>query len=371
MLFFLCFITNYSFAKPFRFFISTILSKNLSLYIEIMNMRLFKVGLIVILISSCSNKTVQESLLTIDTLLQNKADTLLTTSMIEHQATSGKAIIMETATGYIKAMVGLERKDTLSPFQPTTDFCTPYPTEQRQIATLLAALETGKISLSDTVDVGEGIYISDSDTIKDHNWHRGGYGKITVEWAIAANSRIGEVLIRERAFDDNKSEYEAAIGQIGYGKPDSVKGLDCILNTDVAASKISPIQLITFYNAIANHGRMVQPQLYKDSVAIINPQIASKASIDSVCQTLERTITEGLGKRANTDKTKVAGKGGTIQIGNPDDLTYIMDFCGYFPTNNPRYTILVILEKQGLPASGHIHAAGLFRKIVEQLIQNK
>ena len=50
-------------------------------------------------------------------------------------------------------------------------------------------------------------------------------------------SRIGEVLIRERAFDDNKSEYEAAIGQIGYGKPDSVKGLDCILNTDVAASK--------------------------------------------------------------------------------------------------------------------------------------
>ena len=96
MLFFLCFITNYSFAKPFRFFISTILSKNLSLYIEIMNMRLFKVGLIVILISSCSNKTVQESLLTIDTLLQNKADTLLTTSMIEHQATSGKAIIMET-----------------------------------------------------------------------------------------------------------------------------------------------------------------------------------------------------------------------------------------------------------------------------------
>ena len=344
MLFFLCFITNYSFAKPFRFFISTILSKNLSLYIEIMNMRLFKVGLIVILISSCSNKTVQESLLTIDTLLQNKADTLLTTSMIEHQATSGKAIIMETATGYIKAMVGLERKDTLSPFQPTTDFCTPYPTEQRQIATLLAALETGKISLSDTVDVGEGIYISDSDTIKDHNWHRGGYGKITVEWAI---------------------------GQIGYGKPDSVKGLDCILNTDVAASKISPIQLITFYNAIANHGRMVQPQLYKDSVAIINPQIASKANIDSIRQVLERTVAEGLGKRVNTNKAKVAGKGGTIQIGNPNDSTYIIDFCGYFPTDNPRYTILVVLEKQELPASGHIQAAGLFRKIVEQLIQNK
>lgn len=303
----------------------------------------------------------------IDASLQNKVDTLLATTMMKHKTVSGKVIIMETATGYIKAMIGLERKDTLNPFQPTTDFCTPYPTEQRQVATLLAALETGRVSLSDTVDVGEGIYISDSDTIKDHNWHRGGYGKITVEWAIAASSRIGEVLIRERAFDDNKSEYEAAIGQIGYGKPDSVKGLECIPSTNMATSKIAPIQLIAFYNAIANHGCMVQPQLYKDSVAIISPQIASKANIDSIRQALERTVVEGLEKRANTNKAKVAGRGGTAQIGNPDDSTYIVDFCGYFPADNPRYTILVVLEKQGLPASGHIHAAELFRQIVDSM----
>ena len=303
----------------------------------------------------------------IDASLLNKVDTILATTIVKYKATSGKVIIMETATGYIRAMVGLERKDTLSPFQPTTDFCTPYPTEQRQVATLLAALETGRVSLSDTVDVGEGIYISDSDTIKDHNWHRGGYGKITVEWAIAASSRIGEVLIRGRAFDDNKSEYEAAIGQIGYGKPDSVKGLECIPSTNMATSKIAPIQLIAFYNAIANHGCMVQPQLYKDSVAIISPQIASKANIDSIRQALERTAAEGLGKRANTNKAKVAGKGGTIQIGNPDDLTYIMDFCGYFPADNPQYTILVVLKKQGLPASGHIHAAEVFRQIVDSM----
>lgn len=323
------------------------------------------IGLVVV---GCTfTRPIPETSSIIDASLQNKVDTLLATTMVKHKATSGKVIIMETATGYIRAMVGLERKDTLSPFQPTTDFCTPYPTEQRQVATLLAALETGRVSLSDTVDVGEGIYISGGDTIKDHNWHRGGYGEITVEWAIAASSRIGEVLIRECAFSDKKSEYEAAIGQIGYGKPDSIKGLDCILNTDVAASKISPIQLITFYNAIANHGRMVQPQLYKDSVAIISPQIASKANIDSIRQALERMVAEGLGKRANTNKAKVAGKGGTIQIGNPDDLTYIMDFCGYFPADNPQYTILVVLKKQGLPASGHIHAAEVFRQIVDSM----
>lgn len=300
-------------------------------------------------------------------LIQNKIESLLITVLVKHQATSGKIIIMETATGYIRAIAGLERKDTLSPFQPTTDFCTPYPTEQRQVATLLAALETGEISLSDTVDVCEGIYISGSDTIKDHNWFRGGYGKITVERAITANSSVGEVLIRERAFGDKKSEYEAAIGQIGYGKPDSVKGLECMPSTNMATSKIAPIQLIAFYNAIANHGRMVQPQLYKDSVAIISPLIASKANIDSIRQALERTVAEGLGKRANTNKAKVAGKGGTIRIGNPDDSTYIMDFCGYFPADNPRYTILVILEKQGLPASGNIFAAELFKKVVDNI----
>ena len=323
------------------------------------------IGLVVV--GCTSTRPIPEPSSTIDVSLQNKVDTLLATTMVKHKATTGKVIIMETTTGHIKAMVGLERKDTLSPFQPTTDFCTPYPTEQRQVATLLAALETGKVSLSDTVDVGEGIYISDSDTIKDHNWHRGGYGKITVEWAIAASSRIGEVLIRERAFDDNKSEYEAAIGQIGYGKPDSVKGLECIPSTNMATSKIAPIQLIAFYNAIANHGCMVQPQLYKDSVAIISPQIASKANIDSIRQALDRTAAEGLGKRANTNKAKVAGKGGTIQIGNPDDLTYIMDFCGYFPADNPQYTILVVLKKQGLPASGHIHASEVFRQIVDSM----
>lgn len=311
----------------------------------------------------CDNKSYFKQ--TIDVSLQNKVDTLLTTSMVEHQATSGKVVIMETATGYIKAMVGLERKDTFSPFQPTTDFCNPYPTEQRQVATLLATLETGKVSLSDPVDVSEGIYISGGDTIKDHNWFRGGYGKITAERTITVNSSIGEVMVRERAFGNEKSKCEAAIKQIGYGKPDSVKGLNCTLATNMTTARIAPIQLIAFYNAIANHGRMVQPQLYKDSVVIISPQIASKANIDNIRQALERTVTEGLGKRANTNKAKVAGKGGTIQIGNPDDSTYIMDFCGYFPANNPRYTILVILEKQGLPASGHIHAAELFKQIVD------
>lgn len=188
-----------------------------------------------------------------------------------------------------------------------------------------------------------------------------------MEQAIAADSRIGEAKIRECAFGDRKSEYEAAIRQIGYGKPSSIKGMDCISATDVDAFKISPIQLTAFYNAIANHGCMVQPQICEDSVMIISPLMASKASIDGVRLTLERTVKYGLDMRAHTDKTRVAGKGGTTRIGPPDTPTYIMDFCGYFPADNPQYTVLVILRKQGLPASGHIHAAELCRKIIDSM----
>lgn len=308
---------------------------------------------------------------TVNLCLCDKVKTILIEDIRASSIKIAKVIIMETTTGYIKAMVGLERKDTLSPFQPTDDFCTPRPTELSQVATILAALETGKVNYSDTIDAGNGIYVTEGDTIKDHNWHRGGYGEISVERVIGANSRVGEAKIKQRAFDGRKSEYEAAMRGIGYGKPDSVKGMEHLPVTNTDIQKIAPIRLITFYNAIANQGSMVQPQLYKDSVTVLNPQIATKANIDSIRQALERTVTEGLGKRAYTDKVKVAGRGGTVQIGNPADSTYVADFCGYFPADNPQYTVLVILQKQGLPASGHIFAAKVFKNIVNQLKTNQ
>lgn len=319
-----------------------------------------------IVLGSCTSAHITSE--TTSTILQDKVDSLLTVALKDYKAISGKAIIMETTTGYIKAMVGLERKDTLSPFQPTDDFCTPLLTELSQVATILAALETGKVNYSDTIDVEDGIYITDGDTIKDQNWHRGGYGEISVERVIEVNSWVGEVKIKNRAFNGRKSEYEATMREIGYGKPDSIKGIEHLSVTNTDIQKIAPIQLITFYNAIANQGCMVQPQLYKDSVIVLNPQIATKANIDSVRQALERTVTEGLGMLAYTDKVKVAGRGGTTVLGNPTDSIYVMDFCGYFPADNPQYTVLVILQKQGLPASGNIFAAELFKNMANKIV---
>lgn len=112
---------------------------------------------------------------TIDTTLQTKVDSILQNKMSEINAISGQAIVMDIQKGEIKAMVGNGKKQPSSLMRPIS---------------LHKALETGKVHLSDPVDTEEGIAIINGDSIKDHNWLRGGYGKITLKQGLAFNSSI-------------------------------------------------------------------------------------------------------------------------------------------------------------------------------------
>ena len=115
---------------------------------------------------------------------------------------------------------------------------------------------------------------------------------------------------------------------------------------------------------------MIQPQLYKDSVVVINPQIASRANIDSLKKALVFNITDGLCQPAKSDKVLVAGMQGTSSLSTNEDSTkdmYAVEFCGYFPTDNPKYSIIVSINKAGLPASGGLMAGDVFKKIVDYI----
>ena len=254
---------------------------------------------------------------------------------------------------------------------------------------LLAALETGKVKLSDKVDTGNGIYQVHGRELKDHNWHRGGYGELTVQEGLAASSNIAIYKTMEKAFANNPQAYFDLLANMSYGKPDSITGIANLkpahfitpkdnnwAKSDFAWSSIgynqhvSPIQILTFYNAIANNGKMIQPQLYKDSVVVINPQIASRASIDSLKKALVFNVTDGLGQPAKSDKVLVAGMQGTSSLSTNEDSTkdmYAVEFCGYFPTDNPKYSIIVSINKAGLPASGGLMAGDVFKKIVDYI----
>ena len=279
------------------------------------------------ILASCKSKQQEnKQVSTIDSTLQIKATSILENKLTELNALSGQAIVMEVQTGHIKAIVGLERKDSAN-YQPCENFSQTYESALIQPISILAALETGKIKLTDTVDVGDGIYICKGDTIKDHNWHRGGYGKITIKQGLASSSEIAVYKAMEVAFNGYTQAYYDQLKEIGI------------------SNFSPPLQMLTAYNSIANNEN-------------------NQANIDSLKQALEYVVTDGLGQPAKSDKVQVAGKTGTVQL---EDGSYIIEFCGYFPANAPQYSIIVSIHKEELPASGGLMAGDVFRQIVDYI----
>ena len=347
--------------------------------------------IILFLLVSCqSRQQVTENISTIDSILQVNVTSLLENKLSELDALSGQAIVMEVQSGQIKALVGLIRKDSTN-YQSCENFSVWQSTGLMHPISLLAALETGKVKLSDKVDTGNGIYQIHGIELKDHNWHRGGYGELTVQEGLAVGSNIATYKTMEKAFGDNPQTFFDLLANMSYGKPDSITGIANLQPAHIVTPKdnnwtktafvwssigynqhVSPIQILTFYNAIANNGKMIQPQLYKDSVVVINPQIASRASIDSLKKALVFNITDGLGQHAKSDKVLVAGMQGTSSLSTNEDSTknmYAVEFCGYFPTDNPKYSIIVSINKTGLPASGGLMAGDAFRQFVDKIME--
>ena len=142
------------------------------------------------LLCSCqSRQQVTAPVSTIDSTLQTNATAILESKLSEINAQSGQVIVMEVQSGQIKALVGLTRKDSTN-YQPCENFSVWQSTGLMHPISLLAALETGKVKLSDKVDTGNGIYQVHGRELKDHNWHRGGYGELTVQEGLAASSNI-------------------------------------------------------------------------------------------------------------------------------------------------------------------------------------
>ena len=339
-------------------------------------------------LASCQSKQETIELMsTIDSTLQVKVTSILENKLSELNALSGQTIIMEVQTGHIKAMVGLESTDSAN-YQPCENFSQAYESALIHPISILAALETGKVKLADTVDVGNGSYSIQDRELKDHNWHRGGYGEISIKQGLASSSNIAVYKTMEKAFGNNAQAYFNLLNNMSYGKPDSIAGIANLKPAYFVTPKdsgwsdtafawfcigynqtITPIQMLTFYNAIANSGKMVQPQLYKDSTTVINPQIVSQANIDSLKQALEYVVTDGLGQPTKSDKIQIAGETGTVQLENGN---YIVEFCGYFPANAPQYSIIVSIHKDVLPASGGLMAGDVFKQITEYIfIYNK
>ena len=332
---------------------------------------------------------------TISPALQHAADSLLNDKLTEINGLQGQVIIMNVQTGEILAMAGRERNFE-GKFQPCQNFA--YQQELGALTmtvSLLVGLESGKAHLSDVVDTGNGVWQIDDDRImKDHNWRRGGYGEVTLDRALGVSSNIGISKTIWSLFKGHEQDYFNKLDSMSFGQPNSIEGIEGLrpsvysspkdsdwVNKDILWSaigynrKIAPIQMLTFYNAIANNGKMVKPTLVPGTAEVVNEQIAKKENIALMQQTLEHVVSQGLGHKAGSAKILVAGKTGTSQVneyyeGDNTVSEYQVAFCGFFPANKPKYSMIVSLNKIGLPASGGGMAGDAFHNIVEWMIDN-
>lgn len=322
------------------------------------NVYLLLLAFVSLALASCmSSPKSGESVSNINNALQDSVASILERHLVEYDAMDGVAIVMETESGKIRAMVGLDAKGDSVYARADSLAASKHSSALMRTVSVLAALNTGKVKPDDMFDSGVGLFVYDNDTIYDHNWRKGGYGELTLRQALAYSSDIGILKAVDEAFP-NKKDFLASVRKMSFGQPLEVEGMkldSCSQDTDLpwycyamGFQKITPLQMLAFYNAIAN----------KDS-------IASPSSIADIRGMLEGVVTKGLAKRAMSDKVKVAGMNGTIRN---EDSTLTADFCGYFPVDKPKYTILVSVHRKELPAAGGRMAGSIFKEIAEMVM---
>lgn len=322
---------------------------------------LLMLAIVLVALSSCkSSPKSRESVSNINKALHDSVAAILERHLVEYDAMDGVAIVMETESGKIRAMVGLDAKGDSTYERVDSLAASKHSSALMRTVSVLAALNTGKVKPDDKFDSGAGIYAYGNDTVFDYNWRKGGFGKLTLRQALAYSSDVAITRAVDEAFP-NKKVFLASVRKMSFGQSLEVKGVkvnSCLQDSGMpwcyyamGCQEITPIQMLAFYNAIAR----------KD-------KIASPSSIADIRGMLEGVVKDGFGKQAMSDKFAVAGQNGTICN---EDGTLTADFCGYFPADKPRYTILVSVHRKEIPAAGGRMAGAIFREIAEFIAQYK
>ena len=342
---------------------------------------------------------------TIDVGMQDIAEKALLDQLREINGNVGVAILMEVKTGDVKAIVNMTKgsdgiyREVKN--NAVSDMMEPGSTFKT--ASIMVALEDGYITPDQEVDTKNGVYMMHGRPMKDHNWHRGGYGVIDITKVLMVSSNIGVSRVIDENYQHQPEKYVEGIYKLGIATP---------LNLDIpgAAKKpnirrptkenwyktalpwmsigyetqVPPMNTLAFYNAIANNGVMVKPRFVKSIVKdgqvieeipteVLNPAIASPKTIEQIQVILEKVVSEGLGKPAGSKQFHVSGKTGTAQVSKGSGgyksgtMQYLVSFCGYFPSENPKYSCIVAIQKSGLPASGGLMAGSVFSEIAERV----
>lgn len=337
---------------------------------------------------------------TIDISLQDVAETSLEKQMVRHDAEFGTVVLMEVKTGKILAIANLKRHPK-GYYYEETNFAVGHasdPGSTFKLASVIIALEDGYISPEDSIDTGRGFTYYYGKKMKDS--HEGGYGNITIQRAFELSSNVGISKIIDKNYRYQPGKYVAGLERLHLNKPLGVvirgeatpvihkpgekewSGLSLTQMSIGYELQISPLQILTLYNSIANNGVMVRPMFaqglsYRGEIVkefepeIIDPQICSKKTIAIVQRMIEGVVEDGTASNLKSQNYKIAGKTGTAQMQYGNDtlgIEYHASFVGYFPAEAPEYSCIVSIYKPKTKGIyGNIVAGPVFKEIADKI----
>jgi cell division protein FtsI (penicillin-binding protein 3) len=340
---------------------------------------------------------------TIDVNMQDIAENALLSMMIENECEHGTCVVMETATGKIKAMANLGRQPDGSYWEDLNyAIRASEPGSTFKLATLLSLLDDHEVKLSDRLNIEGGTWKIGTRTV--HDAEKQEVSNVTVEEAFEHSSNVGMAKLVVSHYSHNPQKFVDNIKRLRLNQ---ITGIDLAGETSpiVKSPKsrtwssstlpwmafgyevlVSPLQTLTLYNAVANNGRMMKPYLV-NSVQYaggMDRQFQPVVLIDKVCsdETLAdlKTCLEGVCIRGTAKTTlkntfyPVAGKTGTALIANGNrgyaDHIYQSSFAGYFPADHPRYSCIVVIRNKPFAKKylGAQVAGPVFREVADKLM---
>jgi cell division protein FtsI (penicillin-binding protein 3) len=341
---------------------------------------------------------------TIDVNIQDVAESALLRQLVKQEAHHGTAVLMEVSTGKIRAIVNLERNDK-GQYRELYNYAigeSRAPGSTFKLASMIALLEDGFVDVDDTVNTGNGQVMYYDKKITDTK--RGGHGVLTVQEVLEVSSNVGISKLVTQYYTGKEEKFINRLYEMnlnnrlgipihGEGKPQIIYPGDKLWSGVTLPQmsigyevRLTPLQTLTLYNAIANNGRMVKPRFVEglmyhgDWVKTINTDvlkqsICSRSTLKKVQSMLQGVVERGTARNLRNDNYKIAGKTGTAQIANLESgysdrsrITYQASFAGYFPADNPKYSCIVVVNAPSRNVYyGNLVAGPVFKEIADKV----
>jgi len=341
---------------------------------------------------------------TIDINIQDVAEHALLKQLETHQADHGCVVMMEVATGDVKAIANLKRNIDGTYYEGYNYVIgeSTEPGSVFKLASLMAAFEDGYLDLNNRVNTENGTTKFYDAVMRDS--HEGGYGTISIKESFMKSSNVAISKEINRVYSAKPQEFidrlykmdlnkKLGIEIAGESSP-FIKSTDSQTWSGISLPwmsigyevQMTPLQILTFYNAVANDGKMVKPKFVKEirqrgklikhyDTVVINNSICSKKTIQMAKEMLEGVVEEGTGRNLKNAVYKIAGKTGTAQIANDKygykyeaKVSHQASFVGYFPADKPKYSCIVVINAPTQNVYyGNLVAGPIFKEVADKV----